>query len=89
MAETTVKRLLCCGLVEDMSRNKCFFQVRIHMFYVLYSYVTCLLTNPRTYKWYQRDEHGACLTTCSISSRTSGCRVRLTITFCLPVRSVM
>jgi hypothetical protein len=43
--ETTIKRLLCCGflrigkamrrvsmLVEDMSRNKCFFQVRISRF---------------------------------------------------------
>jgi hypothetical protein len=39
VAETTVKRLLCCGfrstgtsvsmLVEDMSRNGCFVQVRI------------------------------------------------------------
>jgi hypothetical protein len=42
VAETTVKRLLCCGfrgsdnrctsvsmLVEDMSRNICFYQVRI------------------------------------------------------------
>jgi hypothetical protein len=43
VAETTVKRLLCCGfswesnetsvsmLMEDMSRNKCFFQVRISL----------------------------------------------------------
>jgi hypothetical protein len=29
VAETTVKIFLCCGLVEDMSRNKCFFHVRI------------------------------------------------------------
>jgi hypothetical protein len=46
VAETTAKELLCCGfrrtgkamgqvyqLVEDMSRNKCFFQVQI--WYVL------------------------------------------------------
>jgi hypothetical protein len=36
-------------LVEDMSRNQCFFQVRIsHMFYVLYQFATYLLTAPRS-----------------------------------------
>jgi hypothetical protein len=48
MAETAVTRIVCCGfrgtgtnvpmLVEDMSRNKCFFffKFEYHMFYVLY-----------------------------------------------------
>jgi hypothetical protein len=56
VAEPTVKTLLCCGfrrtgkamLVEDMSRNKCFFfRFEYHMFYVLYQFVTYLLTLPR------------------------------------------
>jgi histone-lysine N-methyltransferase SETMAR len=34
-------------LVEDMSRNKCFSQVGISHVYVLYLFVTCLLTLPR------------------------------------------
>jgi hypothetical protein len=51
VAETTVRRLLCfrfqCTdksmeqvLVEDMSRNKCFFQGSNIVFYILYSFVT-------------------------------------------------
>jgi hypothetical protein len=32
-----------------MSRNKCFFsRFEYHMFYVLYPFVTCLLTLPYT-----------------------------------------
>jgi hypothetical protein len=56
VAETTAKRLLFCEfrrtgkamgqVVEDMSRNKCFSQVRIS--YVLYPFVTYLLTLPRS-----------------------------------------
>jgi hypothetical protein len=59
LAETTVKRLLCCGfrstctsvpmLVDDMSRNECFFTwFEYHMFYVLYPFVTYLLTLPQS-----------------------------------------
>jgi hypothetical protein len=55
VADTGVKRLLCCGfrrtgtsvsmLVEDMSRNKCFFIAGSDiMFYVLCPFVTYLLT---------------------------------------------
>jgi hypothetical protein len=55
VAETTVKRLLCCGLrhtgktmgqvyLEDMSNV--FPRFIYHMFYVLYPFVTCLLTLP-------------------------------------------
>jgi hypothetical protein len=57
VAETAVKRLLCCGfrcagkaadqLVEDMSRIKYFFQIRIAQ-PVLYPFVTYLQTLPRT-----------------------------------------
>jgi hypothetical protein len=61
VAETTAKRLLCCGfrctvkamgqesvsmLVQDMSRNKCFFLGSNIMFYVLYPFMTYLLTLP-------------------------------------------
>jgi hypothetical protein len=35
-------------LMEDMSRNKCFSQVRISYVFVLYPFVTYLLTLPRT-----------------------------------------
>jgi hypothetical protein len=60
VAETTVKRFLFCGfrrtgkamekvlsmLVKDMSRNICFFfsMFEYLMFYVLYPFVTYLLT---------------------------------------------
>jgi hypothetical protein len=53
VAETTVKRIVCCGFrrtgkakgVEDMSRNKCFFfRFENQIFYVLYPFVACLLT---------------------------------------------
>jgi hypothetical protein len=54
VAETTVKSLPCCYgtsvsvLVEDMARNKCFIPgFEFHMFYVLYPFVTYLLTLPR------------------------------------------
>jgi hypothetical protein len=59
VAETTVKRLLCCGfqcrdetsvsvLMEDMSRSKCFFQVRISG--VLYIISICdLYTDSPSY----------------------------------------
>jgi hypothetical protein len=59
VTETAVKRLLCCGplhtgrdgarvsvLVEDMSRNKCFLRLEYHTFYVLYPFVTYLLSLP-------------------------------------------
>jgi hypothetical protein len=37
-------------LVEDKSRNKCFFsRLEYHMFYVLYPFVTYLLALTRTY----------------------------------------
>jgi hypothetical protein len=36
-------------LVEDMSRNKYFPRFEYHMFYVLYPFVTYLLTLPRIY----------------------------------------
>jgi hypothetical protein len=32
-----------------MSRNKCFSRLEYHMFYVLYPFVTYLLTLPRKY----------------------------------------
>jgi hypothetical protein len=60
VAETTGKRLLCCGFrrsgktmghvsmfMEDMSRNKCFSRFEYHMFYILYSFMTHLLTLRR------------------------------------------
>jgi hypothetical protein len=61
VAETTVKRILLrvsthwqsdgtsvSILAEDMSRNKCFFQVPIsYAVHVLYPFVTYLLTLPR------------------------------------------
>jgi hypothetical protein len=37
-------------LVEDVSRNKCFFRFEYHIFYVLYPFVTYLLTLPHIYK---------------------------------------
>jgi hypothetical protein len=60
VAETTVKRLLCCGFrrtgkamgqVCQCSWRIClelnvFSRFEYHMFYVLYLFVTCLLTNP-------------------------------------------
>jgi hypothetical protein len=61
VAETAARRLLCClfrrigkamgqvliVLVGDMSRN-IFFQFEYLIFYVLYPFVTYLLTLPRT-----------------------------------------
>jgi hypothetical protein len=45
-ARTSVSRF-----VEDMSRNKCFLSgFEYHMFYVLYLFVTYLLTLPRMRK---------------------------------------
>jgi hypothetical protein len=35
-------------LMEDMSRNNCFRRLEYHMFYVLYPFMTYLLTLPRT-----------------------------------------
>jgi hypothetical protein len=37
-------------LVEDMSRNKCFFRFEYHVFYVLYQFVTYLLTLRRMFR---------------------------------------
>jgi hypothetical protein len=34
-------------LIEDMSRNKCFFRFEYHMFYVLYPFMSYWLTLPR------------------------------------------
>jgi hypothetical protein len=63
VAETTVKRLLCCGfqctgkamdkisvsvLVEDMSRNRCFSPGLNITCFMFYPFVTYLLTLPRT-----------------------------------------
>jgi hypothetical protein len=37
-------------LVEDVSRNKCFFpRFEYHMIYVLYPFVTCLLILPHVF----------------------------------------
>jgi hypothetical protein len=60
VAETTVKRLLCCGFrhtgrdgtsgsthVDDMSRNIFSPRFEYHMFYVLYPFVAHLLNLPR------------------------------------------
>jgi hypothetical protein len=62
VAETTVKRHVCCWfrctgkamgkVVEDMSRNKVFSRFEYHMFFVLYPFVTLLLTLPRRYQIY-------------------------------------
>jgi hypothetical protein len=63
VAETTVKRLLCAGFDALVKRwDKCmkvgggyvekinvFPRFEYHMFYVLYPFVTYLLTLPRTY----------------------------------------
>jgi hypothetical protein len=38
-------------LVDDMSRNKCFFRFEYHMFYVLYPFVTYLLALPCIHLW--------------------------------------
>jgi hypothetical protein len=34
-------------LMEDTSRNKCFSGFEYHIFYVLYPFLTCLVTLPR------------------------------------------
>jgi hypothetical protein len=59
VAETTAKRLLCCGfrstdkrMVQVYQRMICreingFSRLEYHMFYVLYPFVTYLLTLPR------------------------------------------
>jgi hypothetical protein len=53
VAVTTIRRLLCWRFrrtgkaMSDMSRNKCFSGFEYHMFYVLYPFVTYLLTLPR------------------------------------------
>jgi hypothetical protein len=60
VAETTVKRdfyaagfdALVSDGVEDMSRNKCFFQVRISPCFTFYPFVTYLLTLPRKYTYH-------------------------------------
>jgi hypothetical protein len=41
-------------LVEDMSRNKCIFQVRIS--HVLYPFVAYLLTLPGTFHWHRGEK---------------------------------
>jgi hypothetical protein len=52
VVDTTVKILLCCGfrsigkIMEDKSRNRFFFIFEYHIFYVLYPFVTHLLTLP-------------------------------------------
>jgi hypothetical protein len=62
VAETTVKKLLCCGFQQAgkvMKRvyhfwwRMCqeihvFSSFEYHAFYVLYPFVTCILTLPRT-----------------------------------------
>jgi hypothetical protein len=66
VAETTVKRLLCCVFrrigkamgqmfqcwLRICREKKMFFLTRFkyHMFYVLYPFVTCLLTLPRIFE---------------------------------------
>jgi hypothetical protein len=49
--DALVKRWISVSmLVEDMSRNKCFFfRFEYHMFYVLYPFVTYLLTVPHIF----------------------------------------
>jgi hypothetical protein len=37
-------------LMEAMPRNNCFRRFEYHMFYVLYPFVTCLLTVPSTFQ---------------------------------------
>jgi hypothetical protein len=63
VAETTVKRLLCCGFRRtSKAMGQVYqwwwricreinvrFRVECHMFYVLYPFVTYLLTLPRVY----------------------------------------
>jgi hypothetical protein len=62
VAETTVKRFLCCGFRRTGKAMghvyQCWWRIcreinvfprfEYHMFYVLYPFVTCLLTLPRT-----------------------------------------
>jgi hypothetical protein len=53
VAEAVVKRLLCCGFPRTGwwrigQEIKVFSMYEYHMFYVLYPFVTCLLTLPRT-----------------------------------------
>jgi hypothetical protein len=59
VAETTVKRLLCCGFRRTgKAMGQCWWKIsqeinifskfEYHMFYVLYPFVTSLLTLPRT-----------------------------------------
>jgi hypothetical protein len=57
VAETTVKRLLCCKFLRQVYRcwwgicreiNAFFFRFQYHMFYVLYLFVIYLLPLPRT-----------------------------------------
>jgi hypothetical protein len=61
MAETTVKRLLCCGVrrtgkaMEQVYQCWCricretnvFSRFKYHMFYILYPFVSYFLTLPR------------------------------------------
>jgi hypothetical protein len=85
VAETTDKRLLRCGFrrtgkamgqVEDMSRN-IFFQVRISL-YILYQFVTYLLTLPRTYCGYPTSRSMFLMRTYHFNITSHSCHAKFT-----------
>jgi hypothetical protein len=68
VAETTVKRLLCCGFRRTgkvrgqvyqcwcriCRRTNVFSRFEYHMFYVLYPFVTCVLSLRRIFEIFQQ-----------------------------------
>jgi hypothetical protein len=75
VAETTVRRLLCCGFrrtgkqmgqVFQCCWRICrkihvfFFRFEYHMYYVLYLFVACVLIDPRTVTFFSRNLFHAC-----------------------------